>query len=50
LSETVAALMRRGLEQGGAAAVSRSDRTGLPSLRLGTVITSEDVRALDDDG
>jgi len=49
LSETVAALMRRGLEQGGAAKVSRSKRTGLPTVRLGTAITSEDVRALDDD-
>jgi Arc/MetJ family transcription regulator len=49
LSETVAALMRRGLEQGGAVKVSRSKRTGLPTVRLGTVITSEDVRALDDD-
>ena len=53
LSETVAALMRRGLNQGGAAGeairLSRSSRTGLPVLRLGTMITSEDVRALDDD-
>jgi len=49
LSETVAALMRRGLEQGGAAKVSQSERTGLPTVRLGRVITSEDVRGLDDD-
>jgi Arc/MetJ family transcription regulator len=49
LSETVAALMRRGLEQGGPVEVSRSKRTGLPTVRLGTAITSEDVRALDDD-
>jgi Arc/MetJ family transcription regulator len=49
LSETVAALMRRGLEQGKAVKVSRSKRTGLPTVRLGTVITSDDVRAVDDD-
>ncbi len=49
LSETVAALMRRGLGQGGPAQISRSERTGLPVVRLGTVITTEDVRALDDD-
>jgi hypothetical protein len=49
LSETVADLMRRGLERGPAAELSRSPRTGLPVVRLGTVITSEDVRALEDD-
>ncbi len=49
LSETVAELMRRGLGQGHPAEVSRSARTGLPVLHLGTVITTEDVRALDDD-
>lgn len=50
LSETVADLIRRGLGQGGAAEVSRSARTGLPVVRLGTVITTEDVRALEDEG
>jgi hypothetical protein len=49
LSETVADLIRRGLECGAAAEISRSPRTGLPVVRLGTVITSEDVRALEDD-
>lgn len=49
LSETVAALLRRGLGQTGETGLSRSTRTGLPVLRLGGVITSEDVRALDDD-
>lgn len=49
LSETVADLIRRGLGQGKAAEVSRSGKTGLPVVRLGTVITTEDVRALDDD-
>lgn len=49
LSEIVADLMRRGLGQHGAAEVSRSARTGLPVVRLGTVITTDDVRALEDD-
>lgn len=49
LSETVADLMRRGLGQGRAAELSRSARTGLPVLHLGTVITTEDVRALEDE-
>ena len=49
-SETAADLMRRGLGQGpGAAEVSRSVVTGLPVVRLGTVITTDDVRALEDD-
>ncbi|WP_239307985.1 MULTISPECIES: antitoxin [unclassified Frankia] len=49
LSETVADLMRRGLGHGSAAEISRSERTGLPVVHLGTVITTEEVRALDDD-
>jgi hypothetical protein len=49
-SETVASLMRRGLGQGRTAAeVTRSAETGLPVVRLGTVITTEDVRTLEDD-
>jgi uncharacterized membrane protein len=47
--ETVADLMRRGLETARAAEVSRSARTGLPVITLGTTISTEDVRALDDD-
>jgi hypothetical protein len=42
-------LLHRGLAQGSTAQVSRSSRTGLPVVRLGTVITTEDVRALDDE-
>jgi predicted transcriptional regulator len=50
LSETVADLMRRGLGQGsGDTEITRSASTGLPVIRLGTVITTEDVRSLDDD-
>jgi hypothetical protein len=50
LSETVTDLMRRGLSQGGAGEMARSAVTGLPVVRLGTVVTTEDVRALDDEG
>lgn len=50
LSETVADLMRRGLGHGQpSAALTRSRRTGLPLIRLGTVVTTEDVRSLEDD-
>lgn len=49
LSETVAELMRRGLGHGGTAEVSLSPLTGLPVVRLGSVITTEDVRLLEDD-
>jgi len=49
LSQTVAELVRRGLGYGRQAELGRSARTGLPVVRLGRVITSEDVRALDDE-
>lgn len=49
LSETIADLMRRGMGQGTVATVSRSQQTGLPVVRLGRVITTEEVRALDDE-
>jgi hypothetical protein len=49
LSETVAELMRRGLGQGSRGAVSRSPVTGLPIVNLGATITTDDVRALDDE-
>lgn len=49
LSETVADLMRRGLGQGGGVTVQRNPTTGLPLVRLGHVITTEDIRALEDD-
>lgn len=52
LSETVADLMRRALghSHGGSAEITRSALTGLPVVRVGTVITTEDVRALEDEG
>ena len=49
LSETVAFLMRRGLSEGRPAGLTRSATTGLPVVHLGKVITTEDVRALEDD-
>lgn len=49
LSETVADLVRRGLGQNGEPAIATNPRTGLPVVRLGTTLTTEDVRALDDD-
>ena len=49
LSQTVVRLMRRGLSAGGPVEVAVSKRTGLPVIRLGRVITTEDVRQLEDD-
>jgi hypothetical protein len=49
LSQTVVDLMRRGL--GGTSTVSTSTdpRTGLPLVTVGRVVTSEDVRSLEDE-
>lgn len=49
LSETVALLMRRGLGEGKTTSLTHSAATGLPVMRLGRIITTEDVRALEDD-
>ncbi len=49
LSETVADLMRRGLGAASTTAVSIDPRTGLPLISVGTVVTSEDVRSLEDE-
>lgn len=49
LSQTVSDLLRRALEGGGAGPVETSQVTGLPVVRLGRVVTSEDVRSLEDD-
>lgn len=48
-SDTAADLMRRGLSSTEPAEMSSSPRTGLPTVTLGTVITTEDVRSLDDE-
>jgi predicted transcriptional regulator len=49
LSETVADLMRRGLRAGSPNTLSVDPRTGLPLVSVGTVVTSEDVRSLEDE-
>ena len=49
LSETVANLIRRGLGAGSTATISRDPRTGLPLVSVGTVVTSENVRSLEDE-
>ncbi len=49
LSQTVADLIRRGLGAGSTATITKDSRTGLPLVSLGTVVTSEDVRSLEDD-
>jgi hypothetical protein len=50
LSETVAWLMRRGLTSGRPSGkIKRSPRTGLPTISVGRIITSEDVKSLEDD-
>lgn len=50
LSEAVADLLRRGLGQGGSVDFGRSVETGLPTARVGRLVTQDDVRSLDDDG
>jgi hypothetical protein len=49
LSETVADLIRRGLRADSTTGVSTDPRTGLPLVSVGTVVTSEDVRSLEDE-
>ena len=49
LSETVADLMRRGLGAASITDISTDPRTGLPLVSVGTVVTSEDVRSLEDE-
>ncbi len=49
LSETVADLMRRGLGAGNSGAMSVDPRTGFPMVSVGRVVTSEDVRSLEDE-
>jgi hypothetical protein len=50
LSQVIAALLRRTLTPGGSSAISTDNRTGLPVVRIGRVITSDDVRGLEDEG
>lgn len=50
LSEAVADLLRRGLGNAGSVDFGRSAGTGLPTARVGRLVTQDDVRSLDDDG
>jgi Arc/MetJ family transcription regulator len=49
LSQTVADLMRRGLGAGTTVGIDTDPRTGLPLVSVGTVVTSDDVRSLEDE-
>lgn len=49
LSETVADLIRRGLASGSPAGRSVDPRTGFPVVSVGRIVTSEDVRSLEDE-
>lgn len=48
-SATIADLIRRGLDTGRADGLRTSTVTGLPVVSVGRVITTEDVRSLDDE-
>lgn len=49
LSEAVAQLLRGAICTSTTAQVVTSERTGIERIRLGRTITSDDVRALDDE-
>lgn len=49
LSETVTRLLRAALASPGSVRVTTSSRTGLQVASIGGVMTSQDVRELDDD-
>lgn len=49
LSQTLAELVRRALSSERSAEISISQKTGLPVVSLGTPITGEDVRTLEDE-
>lgn len=49
LSQTITGLIRLALNPGSSASVTTDPKTGLPSVRLGKTITTEDVRRLDDE-
>ena len=49
LSETINDLLSRVLTPQESPMFSTSPMTGLPTVRLGRIITAEDVRELDDD-
>lgn len=48
-SQVVAMLMRRGLGAEAGPTVDRDSQSGLPIVSIGRVVTSEDVRSLEDE-
>ena len=50
LSQTVSAILRGALMPHGPVIVERESRAGLPVVRVGRVVTAEDVRSLEDEG
>ena len=49
LSETVTRLLRAALASPGPVRITMSSRTGLQVASIGRVVTSQDVRSLEDD-
>jgi hypothetical protein len=49
LSEMIADLIRGRLPQDAESKIARSERTGLPVIRVGRVVTTDDVRSLEDE-
>lgn len=49
LSEVVSELMRRGLRGQPAEGLGRSAKSGFPTVSIDRTLTTEDVRALEDD-
>jgi len=49
LSEVVSELMRRGLRSQPTEGIGRSAESGFPTVSIGRTLTTEDIRALEDD-
>ena len=49
LSEVVSELIRRGLRNQPAEGLGRSATSGFPTVAIGRALTTDDVRALEDD-
>ncbi|HEX2363089.1 MAG TPA: hypothetical protein VHI11_13530 [Jiangellaceae bacterium] len=49
LNQVVAQLLRRTLSPGGSPVLDKDRRTGLPVIRIGRVVTSDDVRSVEDE-
>jgi hypothetical protein len=48
-SETVVVLLRRALGEGMSVETTMDELTGLPTIRVGRIVTSDDARTLEDD-